>query len=345
MASIIRHAILLCGVSCVSIHRVGTWSDYNTAQERTNHAYASIHAVENNRIYNDTAKVMAMRNVGILQVVDDTTMNGMIQILHNTPEGSALYNQTIWSLGEMGRYATWDDGQKIHHTLLKELHKQSSAQSSLYTLEAVIKTYCQHTHSLQENIEVVEAIHQYLAHTATPSNMAFVILAKVQTIDVLVELIHQESRKTTTNTSELYIETLELTRYYLTNRQILQHPSHKVDISSILQTSIEIVNTDIKSAQLLALWCIAAVAEDATISENIVQQLLKIEPQMNPEVRLLWHYALLEMLETETARKYLRTQLEHNSNPELYTLLYYQNSKVDAIQQLYGISLQAGVKE
>lgn len=335
-------SILLFGVSCVSIHRVGKWSDYNSAQERIDHAHSSVTAVEKNWIYNDTAKVMAMRNVGILQVVDQTTIDGTIQILHNTPEGNALYSQTIWSLGEMGRYADWENGKKIHEALLTELARQSYTQSAQYTLEAMGKTYCQHPHTVQENMEIVEALHQYLARSATPADMVFVLLAKVQTLDVLVELIHQESTQNPVSTSEIYIQTLELTRYYLHNRQALQHPSNKVDLSTILQTSMEIVHTDIKSAQLLALWCLAEIAEDSTISENVVQELLKIEPNMTGPVRLLWHYALLEMLETETARKYLRKQLEQSSNPELYTLLYYHNSKVDAIQQLYGISVQNG---
>ena len=324
-------------LACTSIHHVGTLLEYSSIEERDRNAHRAI-TIALNDTWSDstTARALAIQNLGLLRNDSDEVITGLRQLAkHPHPD---LRRQALWALGEIGRELKWDDSTKpIVTTLTESLLTARSNTDAHYALDALLKVYCRHVHTMDEDLALLRSLQQYLSQTAEPPSSFYVLEREIQSLPVLMALIRERLHASSIDVDALYTGNLALIRYLNRNRGALSDPQYRSLIKETLTQELEMVSVDIHSLQLLSLWSLATSAHHDLISEEVAIQLVEQAPQLNDTLQVLVHMALWEMLNVQVVRTYFRHFLTHNTDEDVHHVLGMLGTKVDLIQQLYNV--------
>ena len=335
--------LLSSQISCVTLHRVGRLANYHSQQEKEHHSQKAVKIATHPFIGNQSSQqILAMEIVGQLKVNEPSNINMVLDFLIDQPKSTALYHQTIWTLGELSRNLDWDSqSQRIHQVLLQELLQSQNASDIAYLGEALTKNYIGHRHSIEEDVQTVNAIHAVMSKKITISNGLLTLQKELQTLPVLITLLQNNLNLPQQDQNQLYTSTLELLRYFESHRNILSQQQYAEQIQDTLNTSLELLTEGEQAVQLLTLWMLAHNATDALLSEMVVTYLLQQVHHPDQNFDIMLHYALIQMRDSPQVREYLRTLFQENQSLQLWSLLEYQNNdSLDLIQELYGISVQ-----
>lgn len=323
--------------ACAGIHQVGTLLDYSSIEERERNAHRAI-TIALNETWGDstTARTLAIQNLGLLRDDSDEVIEGLIQLAeHPRPD---LRRQALWALGEIGRELEWEDSAKaIVTTLTESLLTARSSTDAHYALDALLKVYCRHVHSIEEDLVLLRSLQQYLSQTEEPPSSFYILEREIQSLPVLMALIRERLHTSSIDVDALYTGNLALIRYINRNRGALGDPQYRSLIKEALIQELEMVSVDVQSLQLLSLWSLATSANHNLISEEVAVQLVEQAPQLNDTLQVLVHMALWEMLDVQVVRTYFRHFLTHNTDEDVHHVLGILGTKVDLIQQLYNI--------
>ena len=324
-------------LSCASIHNVGTLLDYNSIEERERNAQRAI-GIALHETWSDStsARTLAIQNLGLLRDDSEEVITGLLQLTeHPRPD---LRRQALWALGEIGRELEWEDSAKdIVTTLRESLLTARSNIDAHYALDALLKVYCRHVHSIEEDLVLLRSLQQYLSQIEEPPSSFYILEREIQSLPVLMALIRERLHSSSIDVDALYTSNLALIRYLNRNRGALSDPQYRSLIKEVLTQELEMVSLDVQSLQLLSLWSLATSAHHDLISEEVAVQLVEQAPQLNDTLQVLVHMALWEMLNVQVVRTYFRHFISHNTDEDLYHVLGILGTKVDLIQQLYNV--------
>ena len=329
---------------CLSIHHIGQLVDYNSAEEKIANAHKAVSlAGKQSGKKQSAAQALAMQTVGRLRIADDITIDGTLQILDQTSDHSVLHKQAIWSLGELGRGLPWNEqSQRIHNALLEHLERSSSTTQAHYLLEAIGKVYCQHTHTIAEDITTAKALNAYEAkHNDVPS-LLYIVLDRITSLPVLIALL-KEAHEEDNTVPELYSSILEAIRFIQNNRaQLINTPEYQKSLAELFSSTMALLDTESQALYLMTIWMLSEVATDPILSTHVVDKLIEISATASETTQHLIAYALSKMTSNEEVRTYFRTHYfqQESSSSQLYLLTFAHPKELDIIQQLYGISLE-----
>ncbi len=329
---------------CVSIHQVGSLADYDSESERRRKARRAIEIALHEGWMDDTShRALAIQNLGLMRESSPEVIAGLKELsFHPNP---TLRRQAIWALGEIGRELPWDDEAKsLVRNLTKALLQSPSKLDAEYSIDALLKLYIAHVHSIDEDLALLRQLQDYLSGTTDPPANFYVLEQEIQSLPVLLTLMgeHLAGQNTQYTPSDLYTSCLALHRYIEQNRGALNEAQYRSVIQDTLQKELDILSVDVKSIQLLTLWSLAQSANHGILSETVAVKLIEQIPHLDSELSPLVHAALWEMLDIQAVRVYFREFLESNSDAEVHTVLGMLGQRVDLIQQVYHLEVVGG---
>ena len=328
-------------IGCMSVHKVGTLTDYGNSDTQSRNAATLIDiAVKESWTDTITARTLALQNIGLLRVHSPEVLSGLMQLIrHSHPE---IRRQASWALGEVSRDMEWNEGaQTILSALTKALLRSRTQIDAEYTIDAIIKLYSPHVHSIEEDLSLLRDLQTYHAQSSeVPSNF-YLLEREIQSIPVLLELMREHL---TGSVDQLYTSDLALIRYVERNRGALSAPQYRQQIQEVLLKEFELLTIEHQSIQMLSLWMLANSAQNDIFSEEVAVRLIETTQLLDNELQILLHMALWEMRDMEVVRRYLRTFLTENDHAEVHLIIGMLGRKVDLIQELYDIQVSEEVK-
>jgi hypothetical protein len=336
--------MILILFGCLSMHKISTLTDYSTQKEREKNAHRAIKIVRAEAVRNDTKKVVAMQVVGRLQVASPSIIDETLYTLNHTSKTSPLHYQAIWTLGELGRQLPWnEDSQKIHQQLLQQLTRSKSTTEAQYLLEAIAKVYCQHSHTIEEDVQTTKRLNTYESNTEKVPDILFVLLEKIHSLPVLIALL-QEQINSNSSVEESYVAVLELMTFIHENKSQLihNHSFYQAEIKEAFDTATQMLDHNNEALTLMTVWMFGEVASDPVLAQYIIDSIVELSKEASPNTKHLIVYAISKMTSEEQSRNYFRFQyFEEEDNPTNLDMLFHsQNQDLDIIQQLYDIQLE-----
>ena len=331
--------LLLTLWGCSSTHNVGRLIEYDSAKERSQNVQRlQTVAAQESLFDTSSTRVLAIKNIGLLQPTDTDTINTLLNLSgHAHPD---IRRMSIWSLGEIGRVLDWDDeSQKIASTLQNKLLKAPSNVDAQYILESMIKLYCQHAHTLNEDVALVKLLQQYHSKSSTPPNILYFFEQEIQSLPVLLQIL---SEKVDGSAEETYTANMEVFRYLQKNTSILSRPQYKSLVIETLNAEISQLSSNEIVLQMLALWILGSSAQDGIVQEYVALELISQVETASYRHLILLHSALWNMLEVEAVRVYFRELLRTSEDPIILQTVGAMGYRLDAVQQLY--TVHSGVK-
>ena len=244
-------------LACSSMHDVGKLLEYDSVRERTQNVQRLNSIAKHESLMdNSSARIMAIKNIGILQPTDQNTLSTLQYLsTHSHPE---IRRMSIWSLGEVGRVLEWDEEtQNIMVTLQKELLSAPSIKDAQYILESMIKIYCRHVHTVQEDVALVKLLQEYQTKTTNPPDVLYFFEQEIQSLPVLLQIL---SEKVNDSAQEIYTANMEIFRYLQKNSTTLNHPQYKELVNQTLRAELEQLNSNEIPIQMLGLWILGSTA-------------------------------------------------------------------------------------
>lgn len=328
-------------LGCMSVHKVGALSDYSSSAAQVRNANTAIEvAMKESWTDTTSARVLALQNIGLLKVSSTEIVNGLMQLIrHQHPE---IRRQAIWALGEVSREMDWgEQAQTVLSALTDALLRSRTLLDAEYTLDAILKLYSPHVHSIKEDLSVLRSLQTYHAQSSeVPSNF-YLLEREIQSIPVLLELMGEHL---TGSIDELYTSDLALIRYVERNRGALSSPQYRNQIQEVLNKEFELLTVEHQSIQMLSLWMLANSAHNNIFSEEVAIRLIDISSLLDNELQILLHMALWEMRDMEVVRRYFRTFLTENDDDNIHFILGMLGNKVDLIQELYGVQVSEEIQ-
>lgn len=326
-------------LGCVHFHSIGKLKDFSSQEERVAHATQAARWSSKSFLINKAQKqAFSAQVVGQLRVASSAIVSQMIETAQSP--SSSVRKQAYWTLGELGRELDWnEDSQAIHEFLLQQLRKQASDIESHIIIEAIIKNYVQHSHSIEEDVHTLKQLHSFLSAHPNPPSPIFVLKQQLQTLPVLIEVLrehHQEGHDL-----EVYTSSLELMRFLYSNQTQLYnaHLQYKQPLSEAFSLTVSILKQP-SSSQSMILWFLSNVANRPPISSYLVEELVLLEEKLSPANQFLLQEALFQMMEEEASRKYFReTFLQKDTDFSWWQEAY--KTDLDLVQQLYGIKVRS----
>lgn len=332
--------MILLFLSCISFHSIGELKDFSSQKERTHNAkQASLWASQSFAIRKVEKQAFSAQVVGQLRVANSEIISQMIAVAKYSPH-SSVRKQTYWSLGELGRELNkGEDSNNIHSFLLWNLAKNPSGIEAQLIIEAMIKNYVQHNHSIEEDIETLKYLHSFLSQTANPPSTLFIFQQNLQTLPVLTAVLKEQIKEQ--GQVQIYTSTLELMRFLNQNQTQFYnaHNQYKEQLSEAFFLSTDMLKQS-SSSQSIVLWFLGNVAERPPLSSYVVSELILLEANLSPSNRFLLEESLFQMLEEESARQYFRDNFLH-STAHFSWWHQTQRSDLDLIQELYNISVKS----
>ncbi len=328
-------------IGCMSVHKVGTLTDYGSSSAQSRNA-ATLIDVAGKESWTDTitARTLALQNIGLLRVNSPEVLSGLMQLIHHShPE---IRRQALWALGEVSREMEWNDGTKSALSALTESLLRSRTQlDAEYALDAIIKLYSPHVHSIEEDLSLLRDLQTYHAQSSeVPSNF-YLLEREIQSIPVLLELMREHL---TGSIDQLYTSDLALIRYIERNRGALSAPQYRNQIQEVLNKEFELLTIEHQSIQMLSLWMLANSAHNDIFSEEVAVRLIETTQLLDNELHILLHMALWEMRDMEVVRRYFRTFLTENDHADVHLIIGMLGRRVDLIQELYDVQVAEEVK-
>lgn len=321
-------------IGCMSVHKVGTLSESASSGIQARNA-DTLMDIAMKESWTDTAaaRSFALQNIGLLRVHSPEILEGLTQLTrHHHPE---IRRQAIWALGEVSREMEWDSASQTTLSSLKEALLRSRIQiDAEYIIDAMLKLYTPHVHSIKEDLSLLRDLQTYHAQSSeVPSNF-YLLEREIQSIPVLLELMGEHL---TGSIDQLYTSDLALIRYIERNRGALSAPQYRAQIQEVLNKEFELISVEHQSIQMLSLWMLANSAHNEILSEEVAVRLIEISNVLDDNLQVLLHMALWEMRDMEVVRRYFRTFLTENSRDEIHFILGMLGNKVDLIQELYDV--------
>ena len=331
---------------CVSIHQVGALTDYDSESERLRKAHRAIEiALHDGYGWTDNTphRALAIQNLGLMRESSPEVVEGLKTLSFHS--NATVRRQAIWALGEIGRELSWNDEAKsLVKSLTKALQKAPSTLDAEYSIDALLKVYISHVHTIEEDLDLLRQLQDYLANTTDPPPNFYVLEQEIQSLPVLLALMgeHLAHQDTQYSPSDLYTSCLALHRYFEQNRSALNDAQYRNVIQETLQKELDILSVNVRSIQLLTLWSLAQSASHGILSEAVAVKLIEQIPHLDSALSPLVHAALWEMLDIQAVRVYFRQFLESNSDAEVHIVLGLLGQRVDLVQRLYHLDVTEG---
>ena len=326
-------------VACMSIHKVGTLANYTSTAEQTRNANTLINVALNETWADTTAeRTLALQNIGLMRSNSPEVLDGLMRLTqYHNPD---IRRQATWALGEVSRGLEWNEAtQECLNALTSALLRSKSQVDAEYTIDAIIKLYTPHVHSIEEDLALLRSLQAYHAQTSDAPSNFYLLEREIQSIPVLLQLMGEHLGG---SIDKLYTSDLALIRYLERNRGALSASQYRKQIQDVLKKEMELLSVDNQSIQMLSLWMLANSAHNDMLSEEVAVRLIELAPQLDSEVQILLHMALWEMRNMEVVRRYFRVFLTENDDAEVHTILGMLGQKVDLIQELYNVSVVGG---
>ena len=326
-------------VACMSIHKVGTLANYTSTAEQTRNANTLINVALNETWADTTAeRTLALQNIGLMRSNSPEVLDGLMRLTqYHNPD---IRRQATWALGEVSRGLEWKEAtQECLNALTSALLRSKSQVDAEYTIDAIIKLYTPHVHSIEEDLALLRSLQAYHAQTSDAPSNFYLLEREIQSIPVLLQLMGEHLGG---SIDKLYTSDLALIRYLERNRGALSASQYRKQIQDVLKKEMELLSVDNQSIQMLSLWMLANSAHNDMLSEEVAVRLIELAPQLDSEVQILLHMALWEMRNMEVVRRYFRVFLTENDDAEIHTILGMLGQKVDLIQELYNVSVVGG---
>ena len=328
-------------IGCMSVHKVGTLAEYESTADLTRNADRLISvAVNDTWADTATARSLALQNLGLMRVSTPDVLAGLDRLVsHPHPE---IRRQAIWALGEISRDMTWNDkSQATLSTLTDALQRSRTQLDAEYILDAIIKLYSPHVHSIEEDLSLLRDLQTYHAQISKAPSNFYLLEREIQSIPVLLQLMGENL---TGSIDELYTSDLALIRYIERNRGALSTPQYRKQIQEVLAKEFELLSIEHQSIQMLSLWMLANSAHNEILSEEVAIRLIERSNELDEDLQILVHMALWEMRNLEVVRRYLRVFLTENDQADIHRILGMLGRKVDLIQELYGVPVAGDSK-
>lgn len=328
-------------IGCMSVHKVGKLTDYSTSAAQIRNASISIDvAVKESWTDTTSTRVLALQNIGLLKVSSPEVVDGLMQLIrHQHPE---IRRQAIWALGEVSREMEWNErAQTVLSALTDALLRSRTQLDAEYMIDAILKLYSPHVHTIEEDLSLLRDLQTYHAQSNdVPSNF-YLLEREIQSIPVLLELMGEHLSG---SIDQLYTSDLALIRYIERNRGALSAPQYRNQVQEVLNKEFELLTVEHQSIQMLSLWMLANSAHNDILSEEVAIRLIEISTVLGTDLQILLHMALWEMRDMEVVRRYFRSFLTENDSDDIHLILGMLGSKVDLIQELYGVRVSEEVK-
>ena len=328
-------------IGCMSVHKIGTLSDYDSSSAEIRNANRLINvAVNDTWADTATARTLALQNIGLMRTPTPEVLSGLSQLTrHPHPE---IRRQAIWALGEVSRDITWDEtAQTTLSTLTKSLLRARTQLDAEYILDAIIKLYTPHVHTIEEDLTLLRDLQTYHAQVSEAPSNFYLLEREIQSIPVLLQLMGEHL---TGSIDELYTSDLALIRYIERNKGALSAPQYRKQIQEVLEKEFELLSIEHQSIQMLSLWMLASSAHNDILSEEIAVRLIEVSNSLDDDLQILLHMALWEMRNLEVVRRYFREFLTANDQEEIHRILGMLGRKVDLIQELYAVPVTGDPK-
>ena len=328
-------------IGCMSVHKVGTLADYDSSASQTRNADRLISVAVNDTLADTaTARTLALQNIGLMRTSTPDVLTGLSQLVrHAHPE---IRRQAIWALGEVSRDLPWDnDAQTTLSTLTNALLRSRTQLDAEYIIDALIKLYSPHVHSIEEDLSLLRDLQTYHAQVSEAPSNFYLLEREIQSIPVLLQLMGEHL---TGSIDELYTSDLALIRYIERNRGALSAPQYRKQIQEVLAKEFELLSVEHQSIQMLSLWMLANSAHNNILSEEVAIRLIEVSEDLDAELQVLLHMALWEMRNLEVVRRYLRDFLTNSDQEDIHRVLGILGRKVDLIQELYGVPVAGDSK-
>ena len=328
-------------VACMSVHKIGTLADFSSTAEQTRNANTLIDvALRETWSDSTTARTLALQNIGLMRSQSPEVIDGLMSLIqYHNPD---IRRQATWALGEVSRDLEWNDAtQGCLNALTAALLRSKSQMDAEYTLDAIIKLYTPHVHSVEEDLALLRKLQSYHAQTSEAPVNFYLLEREIQSIPVLLQLMGEQLNG---SVDQLYTSDLALIRYLERNRGALSAPQYRRQIQEVLTKEFELLSVENQSIQMLSLWMLANSAHNDMLSEEVATRLIAIAPDLDSELQILLHMALWEMRNIEAVRRYLRTFLAENSDADIHRVIGMLGQKVDLIQELYNVSVSGSTR-
>ena len=163
-------------LGCVNFHDIGKLKDFSSQNERVNHAHqAAKWSSKSFGIQEAQKQIISVQVVGQLRVAEPEIISQMLDTARYS-SFTSVRKQTYWTLGELGKELDWNkDSQAIHALLLQKLLQNPSDIEAQLIIEAMIKNYVEHAHSIEEDVHTLKQIHSFLSQTPNAPTPLFVL--------------------------------------------------------------------------------------------------------------------------------------------------------------------------
>ena len=290
----------------------------------------------------------ALEAMGRLRVYNEDVHAALDRSVRKGAVPEAVQTKGFWALGEVASALPWEDEHRALSALLLEgIARPLSMDAMYYASDALGKSYFQHAHTLEENLEVATGLNRSQAVQVHLLPSAFyVVQSKILSLDVVLELsnraLTKAASKDVDDLKELYQAELTLLTMLDTKRAplVANFDAKRVAIGDAFANACSGYDHNFRPLSLFTSWYLPKFADVPEFSDLYVQRLAQqTERDQTPE-RLVSTWATGKVWSSEQARERLRERSRTEQDAQVMRCLFRGGANTfDPLQLAFGIEV------
>jgi hypothetical protein len=292
---------------------------------------------------------LAWVSVGRLGVWDAPVHQAATTVLTDATVPELVRERAAWAVGELGRERSREDAALAWTLLHEAMQLPAGPALAAQLVEAAAKVFPAHSHDHDERLAATRALNALAAaQTEALPGTYYVLLDRVMTLDVAVQLVEERVAAARASPTEAHLAeatsaVLLVVRWLSRQRSVIlaSMSTSKTATETAFSTLLGALQLDDRRLTLVLLWTLGEVAGEPAFSSAVGPGLAALAPSEDPVVRLLHGWALYRLRSDLDARAALRAGLlGRETDPLVYrnlAALRRDPRELDPLQKLLGI--------